>query len=120
MLGLPGIPVAATVRPPRKGPIIRQRMPSYNVGLNCCPIAIVAKTLSNTRLHKGQLKRRIQATFRLLRAGKDKPSGKESPKSNCKLVIASQDVVNFGSRALGTSNRTNRRGDAAPEPSCKA
>src|SRR6266852_3453085 len=116
MLGLPRIPVAATVRPPRKGPIIRQRMPSYNVGLNCCPIAIVTKTLSNMRLHKGQLKRRMQATFPLLKAGKDKPSGKESPKRNCKLVIASRNVVNLAVEPWALATRANRRGDAAPNP----
>src|SRR5256886_14846377 len=95
-------------------------MPPYNRGLKWCPIAIVTKTLNNTRLHKGQLKRRIQATFRLLKAGKDKPSGKESPKRNCKLVIASRNVVNLAVEpwALATL-----RIDAATQPqipSCKA
>src|SRR5207253_7016377 len=72
------MPVAATVRPPRKGPIIRHRIPSYNAGLYCCPIALPVRefsvrTQSKPKVNSDKPKRRIEVTVPLPKAGKDKP-----------------------------------------------
>ncbi len=42
-LGWPGTPTAPTVRPPRNGPIIRQRMLSYDLGVSAWQLAAGAR-----------------------------------------------------------------------------
>src|SRR5258705_538054 len=47
--GCDGTPIAATVRPPRKGPMWRQRSPSYTAGLTCAPSAPATSSSAGAR-----------------------------------------------------------------------